>query len=431
MLSLARAANTVRPVCARALATAPDFPPVHSSVSPPPAPLIPPQPANAEAGDRARATKRRLLGPTVYVRPWNSMQTMVDGLAILQALERRYGRVVDVFYPRVRLSPSLYTTLLFHFLSVACASETDGAPQDADLRNNYMFFFKITFHASVDPHIVPEDGEMLKIRVPDKPRGTPVAFEDLQRFLGARTAESDASTDLDAEAENWRVEDVRVERSNRQLSSHSAMQSNAAVPRQRASIRNEFAHAWTGWAGFSTPADAPADVAPPTKDIDPATAHLHAANARWRRVAAQAKSQLVAMEADLDKVDAEVEELKKELAAESPVEEWKPIRPREEKADVLTDVEAHADVRAEVLETAEIEAKVEAEAEAVTPKMSRRERILQQARENALTAKDEGVDAVTKTTADVKGQGAETEKEADVKLKSIQERLWKLVGAKW
>ncbi|KAA1470550.1 hypothetical protein DENSPDRAFT_871007 [Dentipellis sp. KUC8613] len=435
MLSLVRAANTVRPVCARALATAPDFPPVHSSVSPPPAPLIPPHLADAEAGGRPRASRRRagagagassalagapkLLGPTVFVRPWNSMQTMVDGLAILQALERKYGRVIDVFYPR-----------------------------DADLRNNYLFYFKVTFHASVDPHIVPADGETLKIRVPDTPRGTPIAFEDLQRFLSERTAESDASTDLDAEAENWRVEDVRIERStdfplpvvDHQLSAHDPTLPRTAVPRLRPSVRDEFAHAWTGWAGFSTPIDTPADAAPTivhaVPDTDPALQHLHATNARWQRVAAQAKSR----SADAEKVEKEVQEQihemmqelredlsdeLEELAREKLVAaQWEPFKRREEKADALTDVEAHADARAEVLEA-------DVEAEAAAPKMSRRERILQQARESARAARDEGADANAKTAVDEKEQEAGTEKAADAKLKSIQERLWKLVATKW
>ncbi|TFY80100.1 hypothetical protein EWM64_g3911 [Hericium alpestre] len=330
---------------------------------------------------------------------------MSAGLAILREVERKYGKVATVFFHR-----------------------------DAEVLSGYKPFFTVKFDASVPHDSISMEGEVFKARVPRTQtfREGGVGLDDLQGILyydaDADVQEADAPTKpAGVEGVDWDLEDIKIAQSPY----HSVR------PSKQLSLRPEqylqFADKWTAWGGFSTPLSSSAahDGSAASMEEVPLAVRspdLDLANAKYRSISEMDGRKIseplpVAAQEPAPEFEPEQTEevIEKEFSADAELAplEWKPLRFDRQDRPSTTEVDASSaeETEAEAPESTK-------QAEKPLAQMSRRERVLHQARVNARTL----------PTVDEEAQRAEearkAEEETKAKAESIRQRLWKLMGGR-
>ncbi|KAI0062427.1 hypothetical protein BV25DRAFT_1825414 [Artomyces pyxidatus] len=320
---------------------------------------------------------------TAFVRPWRNIGSLTEAFVYVRALERHYGKIRD-----------------FRFL------------RDPDLMDRYQPFFWVVFESAESRNRIPKGSETIQVLVPtDPPREGGPGLDDLQGVMQS-VDYNPAATDptRDTIPEGWALVDVLVDHASGTIGRQNyGTRYKAAAQIHRA----RFSDAWTRWGGFSSVL--PHEALPPQPS-------LFAANAKWAAIAEETKGE----RANTEEEDAEAPQ-----PVEADADEWRDngrIEGSESFPAPPTEWEPLATppppVPPEPLAAAEPEPpEKKTPAPAPVKKLSRRERILQAARENARTPlpkikTSEEREAVRQTVEEVQA----------AKQQSISQRLWKFVG---
>ncbi|KAH9949246.1 hypothetical protein B0H21DRAFT_729166 [Amylocystis lapponica] len=403
MLARARAThNLLRPHSVRrALTTA-------ANSSSPPANHDPQAPSlhDTDASNRFYAHR------SVIVRPWDGISSMPEALALLRAIERRFGRIRD------------YSIL-----------------RDPDLPQLYAPFFWVAFRDAESYKRVPATSTMIKVEVPivDRVRPGGVGLDDLQGLISPQGYTDDIPGDVErlhrdyvpadgAAAPPTRVVEIRIEHSRKRY----FLQPRDGVSARpgRFQLREGF-YSWGGFAPDTAGRDAPRMRQAREKweafrqsrrsalgDAPPKTGPERAEHEHERDSGRDAWAQL---EGGAVRVPGADVPPSLSVDAASPVLEREPAIP-------VSAVSEGEPARTQVPVTEPASSARVPPAEPLVPKLSRRERILAQARENARTP----LPASVKATAEEREAERRKEYEEAERVRlSMRDRLFKIIGGKW
>ena len=120
---------------------------------------------------------RRWSKNSVYVRAWDSINSMPEFFAMVRGVEKRFGRVREFRIGRV----SSLLRLSSHLTNIALA-------QDADVSTSYPSFFICDFRDEEAYNRVPSKGTNIKVEVPVVKADTPggIGLADLNGLLHSR-----------------------------------------------------------------------------------------------------------------------------------------------------------------------------------------------------------------------------------------------------
>ncbi|KAI9465278.1 hypothetical protein BJY52DRAFT_1246263 [Lactarius psammicola] len=392
---------------------------------------------SAEQPDDTAVTRKRRnrsansSAEGMFVYPWNGIRSSAEGLAIARAVQEKFGTAKEVIFPR-----------------------------DTDNVAVFLPYFWLVFDNADVRERLPEESEQIRIRVTDLPRGDGnVGVEEMVRGLGLSTdkgeplkpqssAEVEGSADIDEATDGYRTLDVRVQWAQlgppgeviqRRRPSFMFFPNKAPTP--------DFAAAWLAFDGFSPDAARGAH-----------TPNLFRAREKWRGLASSGDDPNVAETASPVNESASEMEVEPASAEEAGANvnvarEWVPIFPLSPSLTPRpttvpkSDVDIHTtDDLAVITATAAVDtAAADTAAVAPTsapssslgptsievptgPKMSRRERILHLARQNAQTPLPE---LAEQPQAVVEAEKSEGVSEQEEKERTIRERLWRLVGGNY
>ncbi|KAI0258848.1 hypothetical protein BC834DRAFT_974744 [Gloeopeniophorella convolvens] len=394
----------------------------------------------------------------MFVYPWGGITSPAEGFAVAHALQAEFGRAREVIFPR-----------------------------DPELPAGFQPFFYLIFDDRAVRALVPAESTTLQVQVPRVPRGDGnVGLEDMLRAFGVSAAPAPADTPstttvtatatatattepAPAEDDSTHTLDVHI-----QWSRNLPRDLAAPRPTRREARPNPHASttaaAWLAFGGFAPPGRAPRFEA---------ARSTWAAAARAPGVVAAEQERAAALLAARVPGDGDARGLAdalKRADARVRAEAWAAVRAAQQAradADAAPELRVHAQpqMEAEVEmaeEQVEVEAAVEAEARALPPteweplsipqdpttaaaaapeptpdpapetpeseasKMSRRERILHLARQNARTPlPPSAVPSAGETPSDpaaATAAGAAAAAEEEAKARTIRERLWRLVG---
>ncbi|THH11825.1 hypothetical protein EW146_g7908 [Bondarzewia mesenterica] len=292
----------------------------------------------------------RLSQQAVYVRPSDGISSMAEGFAIARAIERKFGKIRDVLFTREPESP--------HF---------------------YQSYFWCIFEDAVSRERIPSDAVVIQARVPliNAQLEGGVGLSDLQGLLTPadyrpEELNDEALEDPEEEGQKqWGLVDVRIEKAQ------TMTQLPVAAKSEFLRHGPFFAETWSQWCGFSS---ALPEVTVPQP-------HLDSVNARWRQVYERWRKNnpewAARREQAVDSVQvatAEGHATDQHAVREEPPIAWTPIK--------LGTLNKATPAQTAVEDTDTVVDKPDLTADAINEtdpqaKLSKRERILQQARENA------------------------------------------------
>ncbi|OBZ65078.1 hypothetical protein A0H81_14922 [Grifola frondosa] len=327
-------------------------------------------------GLNPRPRRQTETSRTIFVRSWDSIRSMSELFGMVRAIERKYGRVKE-----------------FH------------VARDSDTSELYMSHFWATFRDQESMNRVPTQSSILQAEVPianpDRPGG--VGLDELQDVLQAEDWEGPEQQEVwkgvvpqpegsEAAEKTTRTVELRVEPTDfTEPRRNTKNYQNYRSP-------DFFGHGFYLWGGFYTPS--PEEPARPSewmkkarvKWTDVVTAReKQAAAARAARaavVAAEEAKERKNAEAQVEPVTKEVSEKVEEQDLSASVSEAPPAASLGTTASAsdLTiasttlEKEASSQAASDTDETV-----ATADETAATPRMTRRERLLAQARANART----------------------------------------------
>lgn len=187
---------------------------------------------------------------TIFVRPWDGISSMVEGLALIRGLERRYGEIQE--YQLMR---------------------------DPDHVEVFVPFFWVTFKDRSIVDRLPSQPHVVQIRVPKFDRARPggVSLDELREYIlpedkvddianppgvMARMAADVTGEDTSDIAEDaTRVIDVRIEIADNK-SRYKLGEEFAGMGKGRI---HQIGKAFTAWGGFYEPHTTPEDVSENTE----------------------------------------------------------------------------------------------------------------------------------------------------------------------
>ncbi|KAI9455649.1 hypothetical protein F5148DRAFT_387776 [Russula earlei] len=388
----------------------------------------------------------RTPNPTcMFVYPWHGMRSSAEGLAIARAVQDKCGRAKEVVFPR-----------------------------DPDSVNLFQPYFWLVYDDPAVRERLLDTSERISFRVPDLPRGDGnVGIEHMMRGLGLSTTEDDdapraLAPDTETEApkdagdppKGYKNVDVRVglaysrgpgEVFQRRRSRSASLPKGDDLP--------AFATTWLAFDGFS-----------PESARGSHTPNLLRARTKWRDFAPQnalgnpptdaaAMSPTEALaepgtgtESAASKTRAQAEEARPSL-------EWTPILPSirltqrpgsaaspvpksdtpvvaaapdDLNSDLFTAITADAaDPDPDVATPTTKPTGMECTRASVGSTMSRRDRILHLARQNARTPLPEPTGEPPLLPPPTEAEKLDEEAERRGKERTIRERLWRLVGGNY
>ncbi|KAI0302359.1 hypothetical protein B0F90DRAFT_1816565 [Multifurca ochricompacta] len=375
----------------------------------------------------------------MFVYPWKAIRSSAEGLAIARAVQDKYGPAKEVVFPR-----------------------------DSDSITVFYPYFWLVFDNPEVRKRLPEDSAQIRVRVTDLPTSDGnVGIEEMMRGLGLSTdgdtprepqpsTETEESGDVGKADDGYSTIDVRVEwaRSGpnevllRRRSPMASFSDKEMIP--------DFAEAWLDFDGFS-----------PESARGAHTPNLLRAREKWRSLAPSDIKPTIGAVSRLDSVEEGVgiepliavkpeAEVNANVAPHphphphphSPPREWVPIipsspltqpsasAPQNSKATVAADdLTGHVDTNPAIPASTPTPTSASMSAtrpESVevpeSPKMSRRERILHLARQNARTPLPE---PEGEPQAPNEVEKLEEDAEREGKERTIRERLWRLVGGNY
>ncbi|KAF9816797.1 hypothetical protein IEO21_03877 [Rhodonia placenta] len=336
---------------------------------------------------------------TIFVRPWDGISSMVELYAIIRGLERHFGRIREYQVGR-----------------------------DTNVPNIYLPYFWARFADSESMDRVPRDPTVLKIEVPlvNSTRQGGVGLDDLYRLLKPQNYVDPTQESLDvlksdeAVVEETVTVDVRVERSSATpfLPPHqtAVLIPGAVDTRSRVDI-GVFQH-FGAWGGFYTPRDSA---------IDDKT--------RFMRQARTKSAQIVREWQRKRGIDVQEEPEDSTVQAETLDVPDRDVQASEPLAPSLVEQTA-ASGEEDLTSSAATASVADMHTPAPPPPqkvgLSRRERILEQARHVARTPLPAQLTAVAEQQQEEKKREREREKEEEERIRvSMRERLWKIMGGKW
>lgn len=348
---------------------------------------------------------------TLWIRPWDGIRSMPEGLAVLRAIERKYGK-------------------LKHFMFL----------RDPQCRDMYQPFFYAELESMVDLEQIPEGRQAIQLEVPifERPPPGGIGLEHIDGLLTPeekvddyattpslveRVAEqvSTEGTAADAPPPTTRVIDVQIERSSRKQSLRSGPNFSLSEERQL-----QVSKSIVQWGGFYSPPAPPQPLSeedillgaklPSSKPLpEPSRRHMELYLKKWQPRVQHLLS-------------------KPKLEAEEGVEEDRTVAtaadvPRTIAVEHLLQQDMHEEppVEAEA-EAAEVELPLEPEPEQHRSS-KRRERLLALARQNARTPLPDSVRILTtEEEAQRRAELAQQKEEEKRAKESVRDRLWKLIG---
>ncbi|KAH9174943.1 hypothetical protein EDB89DRAFT_1948728 [Lactarius sanguifluus] len=343
--------------------------------------------------DNVGKRRRRLASSSaecMFVYPWNAIRSSAEGLAIAHAVQEKYGPAREVIFPR-----------------------------DTDCVTVFQPYFWLVFDNADVRERLPEKSAKIRVHVPDLPTGDDhVGVEEMLRALGLSTgkgeppkpqpsAEDEGSADVADAADGYKTVDVRVEWARfgpsevlqRRFPLYKSLPDKALIP--------DFAASWLAFDGFSPEAARGAH-----------TPNLLRAREKWRALAAPTTPDTNAAETT-SPGDERASELEGCDADIHTTDDLAPIAATTTASDIVT-----------VAPTFTLSSSPEPVGTEIPvgPKMSRRERILHLARQNAQTPLPE---LAEKPQPVVEAEKSEGESDLEGKKRTIRERLWRLVGGNY
>ncbi|PCH35734.1 hypothetical protein WOLCODRAFT_140051 [Wolfiporia cocos MD-104 SS10] len=370
----------------------------------------------------------------VVVRPWDGISTMAEALAMIRAIEKKYGRIREYNLSR-----------------------------DPNIPDAYRPWFYIRFYDKESFDRIPAKPSVLEVQVPvlDKTRPGGLGLDDLQGLLRGREQGEEDNTSSDAEgstsAPKMRTTELRIERSR------NSFHVSNMDDRPPAFFNQPFLTAFYRWGGFYRPAEG--DPKERTQYMRRGLEHYtrvmdsRARRRGWvRGEQPPAKSSAEAGEKPApattmrDVIADMSQEQDQEVVASSEVHrapdepltyasagaqaqaqaesELEPVAERPTFAEVLARLHPEPQQSAARDEPGPTSEGIVQEEQKEQKALTRRERILAQARENARTPLP---DSVKLTDEEREAQRRlEKEKEREEKMKvrlTMRERLFKLLGA--
>lgn len=350
----------------------------------------------------------------MIVYPWNGIRSSVQGLAIARAVQKKYGPAKEVIFPR-----------------------------DTDSITVFQSFFWLVYDNADVRKRLPEEAAQIRVRVADQPKGDGnVGVEEMVRALGLSTdnkgafpksppsseGEDEGSATADA-TDGHKALDVRVEWAR--YGPNEVLQRRRPPPYTTLPerLKPDFAAAWLGFDGFSPDATRGAH-----------TPNLIRAREKWR-VLAPKPSVNDPSAAENERASEVSTEVDLEAGADVNVVtgDWIPITTQSPSSTFpKSDVDIHTtDDFAPITTTTTATAVPPASTPSFSPepaiteiplapkKLTRRERILLLARQNAETPLPEVAERPQPVPEAEQSQG---ESEQEGKERTIRERLWRLVG---
>ncbi|KAI0039504.1 hypothetical protein FA95DRAFT_1684268 [Auriscalpium vulgare] len=390
MLSPVRTGALRAPRLVRAIAAQPAFPvPSSASESRPPRRSSPSEqpkrPYDPQYSPRVTTVfdQRPYMPPdpavlrrSIFLRVSLGISSIADAMTLTRAVERKYGAVSEIVFPR-----------------------------DPDFVSRYQPFFWVVFQdAAVREQFPAGEWTTIQVRLPPTQLGDGgLGLDVLQDIMAPTNREPDV--DLLEGPEEWPVAEVRI--------GHAKSIPMFGQPSyDYKKYKERMAEAWTKWGGFST--RSPGQLPEPHADaVDLAPSpNLHAVTQKWAKVHSR-KSRPPATVDEVNDADTVIQQ---ELDTQ-PTDEWVP----------LPDTSSTPD---EPVPAPEPSAPEEERGPPVATKLSRRERILMLARQNARTPlpKREDPPAAPAASPTPELQEAAEEAAEAKKSQTIRERLLKLVG---
>ncbi|KAH9067624.1 hypothetical protein EDB87DRAFT_1677930 [Lactarius vividus] len=340
--------------------------------------------------DKVGRRRRQLASSSaecMFVYPWNGIRSSAEGLAIARAVQEKYGPAREVIFPR---DTDYVTVFQPHFWLVF---------DNADVRKR-----------------LPEESAEIRVYVQDLPKGDGnVGVEEMVRALGLSTgkgeppkpppsAEGEESADVADAAEGYKTVDVRVEWARFGPSEVLQRRRPQAKSLPERELIPKFAASWLAFDGFSpeaargahTPESVSELGAEPSEAVDDAPI---AASREWVPIVPLSPS------------------LTPTTVSQSDVD----IHTTDDLAPIATAATAAATATAAAPDP--VIRQIPAGS-----KMSRRERILHLARQNAQTPLPEFAE---KPQPVVEAEKYEGVSDQEGKERTIRERLWRLVGGNY
>ncbi|GBE80865.1 hypothetical protein SCP_0305850 [Sparassis crispa] len=383
-----------------------------STELPPPLDSFPPVPEADRHADQQKAPAFDEDKAGIIVRPWDGIQSMPEVFSLIRGIERKYGKIREYSISR-----------------------------DYDFRSQYAPFFWARFEDPASYERVRDAKRITQLEVPvvDTDRPGNVGLDDLQDLLLSEDWQGPEEQELavgEVEGQvKTRTVDVKIEFSKFGFYLTSVKPDKTS--------NGAFQQAYRSWGGFFQP----------TPDTPPEATH-------WMRQvkgnSTRRPRQVEESPAETHKVDsfgspqqleghvghefdtqAEADNLAfTRSAARAPPA--KPATPPPEQpaatSSSWSDPVQSASVIPPTVETVPpvVETSVPHTAEKTEeprapPQLSRRERILAQARENARTP----LPSQAQKAEQAKLEEAEKKKKAERTMLSVRERLWKIMGEKW
>ncbi|KAI0937759.1 hypothetical protein AcW1_003834 [Taiwanofungus camphoratus] len=383
------------------------------------APPFPDSKAGVKINPRkARSSQRTEVKPGLFVRPWDGISSMAEVFAMIRGIERKYGRIREYIIPR-----------------------------DRDLPHLYIPYFWVLLHDPWNYERVP-NRTVLKVPVPnvDPSRPGGIGLEDLQGLLysqdrtrgpmgSAERVLQDSSESDDGDSKT-RTVDLRIE--------HAKVPFRVAQQDRKWSPDIALLDGFYSWGGFYEPVD---------EESAKKVQHMQFNQARWAKKRTRRTTESASSEEGS-------EELLEVALQQSVVEERDDnLQTQTEASEFTDDVSKQLDVpstsvspplASDIAEATLVPPTPDAivadetpltlnpaaaPAEQKAPRLSRRERILAQARENARMPLPESVtmskqEKKTRELSEREKTQKEREEETQVRL-SMRDRLWKLMGSKW
>ncbi|EIW53970.1 uncharacterized protein TRAVEDRAFT_66650 [Trametes versicolor FP-101664 SS1] len=340
---------------------------------------------------------------SLYIRPWDEIESMPAFFAMLRGIEKRFGRVREFRTGR-----------------------------DYDIPSKYTGYFIADLEDSEAYQRVPEKGTSVKVEVPVSKRDRPggIGLDDLQELLQAQEWDAQATGDgiystpirpvSGPEGETpreTRVVELIVQRS-------TAPQTEVRH-RRRMKETGEFGLAFHRWAGFYKP-----------EEGLPIQREMERALTKWEPFVAERASQAQA------RASARVAEVQVDDEPESDFLSMRPPAGYEPQAEDLEEPSKALDASASATESSPLAASTSApaaETDSLAPppapetqqpvRLSQREKILQRARLHAKTPLPEPITEEAKAQKEAEERARKAEEQQTTS--SLREKLVKLMGGNW
>ncbi|KAL4249175.1 hypothetical protein ABKN59_007276 [Abortiporus biennis] len=382
-----------------------------SATSPPPLdPYTPLPSASSLPSSSAPTTRSSRNTGTIHIKPWDGVHSMPEAFAIVRAVERKFGKIRDFKLGRDLDSPGLYQP---------------------------FFYAEFDDHSNINRL---ESSQVIKVKVPVFSRATPgdVGLEDLAPYLDSVDIVEDSSpyvgVDLEKtemkEEKGMKVIDVRVERTRGTIN----YPYEEEYPHMGKSRIRTVGQSFIKWGGFYNPATSPQELYSDSVDGNEVTdttpqgfplVRMRKAQNAWQNVLKTPKSQEQEQEIEQEEQQVEVDVA---TAAQDTfvVADLTASESTSTSSPVSVEIETPA---AESVPSHQPEVGATSSAPVGPPKLSRRERLLELARQTSKTPLPASVlPPSQKEIEEKEAEERRVEEEKEKERQSVKDRLMKLMG---